>query len=219
MHTYYTKSMTEVRRPTTVVTPSVTLRPVRGRGGVGGIIVAIVATMLLTSCAAGPTYYLHPTYDFSLLQKMAVLPLENHSTDIQAGEKVRKMVVSEVLAAGVVDVIDPGQVNRALGQERIQNISAISAEEFQKVGSNLGVQALIVGSVDNFERINVGGSVFAEVAITLRAIDAATGTVIWSATHKEGGVGTMGRLFGVGGDTTTEATQKVVRRAVATLFQ
>lgn len=230
MHALNIKSMTDDRRPTTGVVrfrnSNFEIRnfPSLGQSTLNytlrAVCYALLAAVFLSACAAGgPTYYLHPTYDFSLMQKVGVLPLENHSADAQAAEKVRKVVVSEFLASGVVDVIDPGQVNRALAEAQVQSISSISAEEYKKVGSNLGVQALIVGSVDSFERINVGGSTFAEVAITLRAIDAETGTILWSANHREGGVGTMGRLFGVGGDTTSEATQKAVRGAVATLFQ
>jgi hypothetical protein len=222
--------MTDDRRPTTDMrnpTPNAQHHtrsralPLRG-GGVGGgatcIIVLLFATMMLSACAGGPTSYVHPTYDFSLIQKVAVLPLENHAGDPQAGEKVRKMVVSEILAGGVVDVVDPGQVNRALVQGRIENITRISAEEFKKLGESLGVQTFILGSVDTYERNNVGGSFFAEVGISLRAVDAATGSIIWSVTSREGGVSTTGRLFGFGGDTLSEATEKAVRSAVITLF-
>lgn len=163
--------------------------------------------------------YVHPKYDFSLIQKIAVLPLENLTQDQQAGERVRKIVVSEILAAGVLDVVEPAQVNQALSQQQIQSISGISAKQIAELGKSLGVQAFVIGSVDNYERVNVGGGTFAEVAITLRALDAATGTVIWSTSKSAGGAGFFGRLFGFGGDTMYEATQKAVHAAVVTLFQ
>lgn len=175
--------------------------------------------MVLSACARTSPYYIHPTYDFSLIKKVAVLPLENLTQDTLAGEKVRKVVVSELLAVGVLDVLEPGQVNRALAQQGIQAPSSMSAEEFKKLGASLGVQAFIVGSVETYEQINVGGVFYPQVAITLRAVDAATGTIIWSASRTGGGVGIAGRLFGLGGETMSEATQKTVRAAVATLFR
>ena len=174
---------------------------------------------LISACAAAATDYVHPKYDFSLIQKVAVLPLENLTQDQQAGERVRKIVVSEILAAGVLDVVEPSQVNQALGQQQIQNISGISAKQIAELGKSLGVQAFVVGSVDTYERLNVGGGTFADVAITLRALDAATGTVIWSTSKSAGGAGFFGRLFGFGGDTLYEATQKAVHEAVVTLFR
>ncbi len=179
----------------------------------------LIGLTVLAGCARPPSRFVHAQYDFSAIKKVAVLPLENLSSDQAAGEKVRKTVVSELLAAGVVDVVETGQVNRALGQANIQNIASVSADDLKKVATALGVQALVVGSVDTYERINVGGVNFPEIAITLRAIDAGSGSIVWSATTTGGGVGLMGRLFGVGGDTLSEATQKTVRAALATLFQ
>jgi hypothetical protein len=194
-------------------------RPDSGsRGSVLRPVALLVASLALAACSTS-SHFVHSQYDFSTIKKVAVLPLENLSADQMAGEKVRKAVVSELLAAGVVDVVETGQVNRTLAQANIQNISTVSADELKKVGAALGTQALIVGSVDTYERLNVGGANFPEIAITLRAIDATTGSIIWSATKTGGGVGIAGRLFGVGGQTLSEATQKTVRAALTTLFQ
>jgi hypothetical protein len=179
-----------------------------------------LAMLLFAACATTtPAHYIHPKYDFSLIQKLAVLPLENLSTDQLAAERVRKVVVSELLAAGVLDVVETGQVNRALAQQQIQNVTSMSAKQIEELAKSLGVQALIVGSVDNYDRINVGGGSFAEVAVTLRALDASSGAVIWSVSKSAGGAGVVGRLFGFGGDTMYEATQKAVHASVVTLFQ
>jgi hypothetical protein len=179
---------------------------------------ALFLVLALTGCAR-PQAYIHPTYDFSLVKKVAVLPLENLTADQQAGERVRKTVVAELLAAGVVDVIEPGQVNRALNQMNLQSVSSISAEDVKKLGAALGAQALFLGSLDVYDRISLGGGSFPEITISLRAIDPATGTIVWSATHSGGGVGIVGRLFGFGGDSMSEATQKTVRAALQTLFR
>jgi len=191
----------------------------RRRGNSGRLAGCLFVTLLSFARPTMAADYVHPKYDFSLIQKIAVLPMENLSQDQQAGERVRKIVVSEILAAGVLDVVEPAQVNQALGQQQIQNISSISVKQIAELGKSLGVQAFVVGSVDTYERVNVGGGTFAEVAITLRALDAATGTVVWSTSKSAGGAGFFGRLFGFGGDTMYEATQKAVHAAVSTLFQ
>src|SRR3990172_907036 len=179
---------------------------------------ALTLLAVLAGCAA-PPYFVHPTYDFSIVKKVAVLPLENLTQDQLAGERVRKAVIAELLAAGVVDVIEPGQVNRALNQMNIQSVTAISVDDLKKLGASLGVQALFRGSLDVYDRISLGGGSFPEITISLRAVDPATGTIVWSATHSGGGVGIVGRLFGFGGDTMSEATQKTVRAALATPFR
>jgi len=174
--------------------------------------------MGLTACG-GPQHFVHPTYDFSAVKKVAVLPLENLSQDQLAAERVRKALIAELLATGMVDVVEPGQVNRALNQANLQSVSAVSIEDLKKVGSSLEVQLLFLGSLDVYDRINVGGGAFPDVTISLRAVDATTGTIVWSSTNSGGGVGIIGRLFGFGGDTMSEATQKTIRAALATLFK
>src|SRR5512143_2757798 len=78
------------------------------RGTVG----CFLMLMLIPACSTTTTTdYVHPKYDFSLIQKIGVLPFENLTQDQQAPERVRKVVVSEILAAGVLDVVEPAQVN------------------------------------------------------------------------------------------------------------
>lgn len=172
-------------------------------------------------CAIGnrPPVYIHPSYDFSVIKRTAVLPLENLTSDQTAGEKVRRVVVSELLAGGVIDVVEPGQVNRVLTQQGIQSPQALLPAEIKKLGTALDVQALILGSVETFERVSQAAVSSAEVSITLRAVDVATGTIVWSVSERAGGVGLAGRLFGLGGVGLSEAASQVARKAVRTLFQ
>jgi len=179
-----------------------------------------VAVLWLAGCAAmPPATYVHPTYDFSLVKKVAVLPLDNLATDQTAGEKVRRVVITELLATGIVDVVEPGQVNRVLATLNIQNPTAMSPEDFKRVGTALRVQLLIVGSVESYERVQVGGVQAPEVSLTLRAVDVDSGTIVWSTSHTQGGATVAARLFGLTGDSLSEAARKAAHEAVATLFK
>ncbi len=166
-----------------------------------------------------PSTYVHPNYDFSRVKKIAVLPLENLATDQTAGEKVRKVVITELLATGIVDVVEPGQVNRVLGAQNIQNVVAMSPEDFKKVATALGAQLLVVGSVESYDRVAIGGIQAPEVTLTLRGVDAESGTIVWSASHTQGGATLAARLFGLTGDSLSEVARKAVHEAVVTLFR
>lgn len=176
---------------------------------------------MTAGCAIGnrPPVYIHPSYDFSVIKRAAVLPFENLTSDQTAGEKVRKVVVSELLAGGVIDVVEPGQVNRVLAQQGVQAPQALLPAEIKKLGAALDVQALILGSVETFERVSQAAVSSAEVSITLRAVDVASGTIVWSVSERAGGVGLAGRLFGLGGVGLSEAAGLAARQAVRTLFQ
>ena len=166
-----------------------------------------------------PATYVHPNFDFSRVKKVAVLPLENLTADQAAGEKMRKVIITELLATGIVDVIEPGQVNRVLAQQNVQNPTALLPEDFKRLGASLGAQLLVVGSVEAFDRVAVGGVQAPEVTLTLRGVDAESGTVVWAASHTEGGATFAARLFGLTGDSLSEVARKAAHEAVATLFR
>ncbi len=180
----------------------------------------LAGTLWLASCGGtAPATYVHSSYDFSRVKKVAVLPLENLTSDQSAGEKVRKIVITELLATGIVDVIEPGQVNRAMAQLNLQNPTMMSPEDFKRVGAALGAQLLIVGSVESYDRVQVGGVQAPEVTITLRGIDVESGTIVWAASHTQGGASVSARLFGLTGDSLSEVARKAAHEAVVTLFR
>jgi hypothetical protein len=169
------------------------------------------------SAKSGP--YVNPKFDFSLVKRVAVLPLETLAQDQSAGEKVRRLLVTEVLASGVVDVVEIGQVNRVLGQQGVQSLATLGPEDFKRLGEALKVQALILGSVDTYDRVSTGGTTAPEVTISLRAIDVSSGGIVWSTTNTGGGMGLAGKLFGLTSDSLSEVARKTVHEAVGTLFR
>ncbi|HSD50541.1 MAG TPA: CsgG/HfaB family protein [Candidatus Methylomirabilis sp.] len=179
-----------------------------------------VAALWLVGCGSTtPATYVHPNYDFSRVKKVAVLPLENLTPDQTAGEKMRKFVITELLATGIVDVTESGQVNRLLALQNIQNPAAMIPDEFKKIGVGIGVQMLVIGSVETYERVQVGGVQAPEVTLTLRGVDAESGTIVWSTTYTQGGATVAARLFGLTGDSLSEVAMKAAHEAVVTLFR
>lgn len=182
--------------------------------------VLLAGMPILTGCRSmPPATYVHPNYDFSRVKKVAVLPLENLTSDQSAGEKLRKVVITELLATGIVDVVEPGQVNRILAQQNIQNPTALLPEDFKKLAAAVNAELLVVGSVEAYDRVAVGGVQAPEVTLTLRGVDADTGTVVWATSHTEGGATVAARLFGLTGDSLSEVARKAAHEAVITLFK
>jgi len=175
--------------------------------------------ILLSGCSLfSPTNFISPDYDFSLIKAVAVMPFENLSQDSNAGERIRKIVVTEVLTTGAVSVIEIGQVNKVLSEQKIESISKLNKEDYKNIGHSLQVQALITGTVMNFDKVSESGITVPEVTISLTAIDVESGNIIWSTNGTTGGVGIIGKLFGIGGESLSEASQRIVRKLVRTLF-
>lgn len=187
----------------------------------GKILVALLlgpAGLSLSGCHGGPPAYLHPTADLSFIKKVAVMPFNNLTGDQWAGHKVREVLIAELLLTGVFDVVEPGEVNRVLVKEKIENVSSLTADQIKRIGRGLGTQALILGTVEEYGESRSGTLSAPLVTIALRMVDVQSGAIIWSVHHSKGGVGLMMRLFGIGSGTISEVTIGVVREAIDTMF-
>ena len=184
-------------------------------------ICVFLSAFLFAGCHGGNsvTHHVSENVDFSFVKKVAVLPLENQTSEKTAGDIVRHLVISELLASGLADVVLPGEVMHAVSDLGIKNIASLSKEQIISLGKTLRVQALIVGSVHQYGHVRVSSMSIPEVAITLMMADTGTGSIIWSVTNTRGGAGFMARHFGTKSESMSETVLAAVRQAVETLVE
>ena len=75
--------------------------------------IVAAALALAVGCAAhrdSAVTYHDPNMDFSLIQTVAVLPLENLSNTERAGDTVRDVLMTMLQATGALYVLPPGEV-------------------------------------------------------------------------------------------------------------
>jgi len=161
----------------------------------------------------------NPQADFSLVRRVAVLPLENLTQDLAASEKVRQLLIIELLSSGSVEVVDVGEVARGLRAAAVANPVSPGTDEVLKLGKELQIQAVMAGSVQDFSQVRSSGPPSTSVALVFRLIETDTGQVIWSSSVSESGVGAMARLFGVGGESATERARDLIRDSLKTLIK
>ena len=172
---------------------------------------------LTSGCrSAGQTAFLHENADLGAIQKVAVLPFENMSSERTAGEKVQKIFYLELLSLRVFDVAEPGATSRAV---RPQDVPNLTPADFQRIGKELGVDAVFTGSVVDFAETRSGATPTPEVTVQLRLVECGTGSTIWSTGQTRSGAKMATRLFGVGGESLTEAAREIVRAELRTLLK
>jgi hypothetical protein len=173
--------------------------------------------LLGTGCRSGsPSYHINPDVDFSFIKKVAVLPMQNLTTEKFAGEIVRQIVISEFLASGLMDVVVPGDVMVALRSLDIKSTAPLSAEQIKAMGSVLKVQAVIMGAVEQYGTSRFGTIAAPELTVTLMMADTTSGNIIWSVTKSGGGISFTARHFGAKSETMSEIVLSVVREAIDT---
>jgi hypothetical protein len=170
------------------------------------------------SCAMKMTRFTNPQFDFGFVEKVAVLPLENLSKDAQAGERATRILITELLASGAVDVVEPGEL-RAAVQELKMDRTTPTSEQIIALGEHLQLQAVITGSITQSDVIRSGSVLVPVVTLDLHMLETETGQPVWAATHTEKGSGVGAALLGTGAEPISRTTRRCVREAIGTLVQ
>jgi TolB-like protein len=161
--------------------------------------------------------YIRPNTDISAIRAIAVLPLENFTSDNYADGKIKSKIIIELLSRGI-DVIEPGEVVMTLRELRVRSIDSIRTEDIQNIGKTLNVDAVMLGSVEAFG-ISKGITVsYPEVTVHLILFETASGKIIWSAWHTTGGASFWTRHFGAEGRTLDNASAMVIKETFDALF-
>jgi hypothetical protein len=182
------------------------------------IFILIFQVILMMSCSSKtlrPSS--HKDISVNQLTKIAVMPLQNLTTDKFATQKIESLLIMDFLARGI-DVIEPGEVMSALRQSKAQSIDDMPVADLQNIGTMIHADAVIIGSVSTFA-LNKGISVVSpEVSVHFIMIDIVSGNIVWSAWHTSGGPDFWTRHFGAEGATLDEIAREVVKDTVDTLY-
>ncbi|MBI5826354.1 MAG: hypothetical protein HZB22_01280 [Deltaproteobacteria bacterium] len=182
-----------------------------------------VLVAIITGCGGGTVKYINPSANLSYIKKIAILPFNNFSEDKYAGEKVRSALTIDLMSRHVFDVMEQGEVSKVLGmifrEEGFEEGRAVQMDKemVKMVGEKLGVQAVILGSVNDFSSSR-GGSSNNVVSISVRMIDTSSGIILWQANTTEVGNSTFRKMLGVDQVEMSILTRDAVRRAVSTLL-
>jgi hypothetical protein len=176
---------------------------------------------LVPGCAqkrSAEVTYRDPKMDFSLVQKVAVLPFENLTTATSAAERVRDVFMTMMQATGSSYVIPPGEVARGVDRASVARPTTPTAEDVVNLGKVVGVDAVITGVVREYGEVRSGSTSAGVVSISLQMMETQSGKVVWSASATRGGVGAADRLFGGGGQPMDQVTADAVRDLLDRLF-
>lgn len=180
----------------------------------------LVVLLAAVGCAGNPepTQFTNPRFDFSFVERVAVLPFENLSNDRQAGPRATRLMITELLATGAIDVVEPGEVQAALDDLESRNLPP-STEQSVALGETLGVQALIVGTVTESEVVRSGSVGIPVVGLDVHMVETETGATVWAATHTEKGGSFGAKILGTSGEPISITTRDAVREILGTLVE
>jgi len=187
------------------------------------LIRALSAAFFLMICVSGCAlgkgikHYVRPGLDVKHINKIAVLPFENFTSDTFAADKIKSLVVIDLLSRGV-DVIEPGEVMGLLREMKLRSLKSITSKNIKQIAEILKVQAVMTGSVGVFKESRGVTVSYPEVSISLMLHEAETTDIIWSAWHTTGGADFMTRHFGAEGKTLDETAKILISDVIDTIY-
>ena len=152
---------------------------------------SLATALLLVLFAAGCSAPLrmrsfsHPEADYSFYERVGILPFQSEADDRLAGEKVSEFFLTEILIRGPLQVMDPGQfravLSETVGVPNPAILEDYSPTQLRQIGAAAEVQGFFIGMVHDYRILQVAGERYPMLSMTVKFVDAPTGTVVWQA--------------------------------------
>ena len=182
--------------------------------------VSLLLLLLLMGCAANrPTVFFNPEYDFAGIERIAVVPFDNLTTDQGMGDYTMRIFITELLATNAFDIVEPGEISRYLTSKGITKTSELTLEQMQELATKTNVQAIVFGTIGESTQFRSGNLSSHVISMDVRLVSVETGTTVWSAAVNSGGPGFFARLLGLGEQTRGNAIRSAVKKSVKSLVK
>ena len=164
----------------------------------------LVAALSLAGCGGATTrlfskpiaespYVTYPEWGPN--RDVAVMPFINVAKDKDAGLKVRELFITELYASGAFkDIADEGEMLEVMKKLKVRETDNFGKDTIKTLGDNLGVQAVIFGTVEEYTERSNKGALF---AVSLRMVDVETGQILWVGNASKEGGGTISETLGL----------------------
>ncbi len=192
-----------------------------GKGMRKGIclVVAVLVVALAGGCAGRKSrdHYIREDVDLNFIERVVVLPFENQTNERGTELRVRDIVMTQVLAMGLFDVVEKGIVDKTLKDEVVVVADGIDAMTYKRLGQLLNAQAILHGSVGQAEEVRSGTETFHDLGLNMRLIDAGTGMVLWQASGFTSGESFGRRVLGISGPDQYQLASDLVEDLLSTI--
>jgi len=181
---------------------------------------ALLALVIaLGGCSPRATTFVHPDVDFSRIQRCAILPFQNLSTDRSAGARVESLFLTELLHAGRgLAVVEPGETMAALRELRLDPTAPLSPAQTVELGKRLGAEGIFTGTVMDCGPESLGRNRVYVVTAEFGLLETETGSVVWKSEVHGSGSSVWRKLFGGDSASLYAVSRDVVRKALESLF-
>jgi hypothetical protein len=145
----------------------------------------LIAVLLIGGCSSGESFF-RAGYDFSALDKVAIVAIEGAVKSEPARNQIADFFAMELLKKGYAPV-RRSQVKALLKEEELELTDLTTAEGATITGEILDVPVVLVADIPHFGR---------EISMTATMIDVKDGSVLWMGRGSGKTGGTLAAIFG-----------------------
>ncbi len=148
--------------------------------------------VLFVGCASS-NEFVRDDVDLSQYQRIAVLPLSDHASEPGSGNQVADILSMNLLNSPII-VVDRTQTMQILAEQLAGAVGIIDASTAPEIGRILGVQALLTGSINEWQSFETNIQMVqgadpammpvSAAGISLKLIDVETGQVVWAGSAR-----------------------------------
>lgn len=180
---------------------------------------AVACALALAALAAGcaATAPRTPPGSGGAAVPVVVLPLENLSGRAEHGDRLTRILWTELGASARWDVVEPAEADAAVVEARIRTSLSMTRDQVQKLSKLTGARWLLAGTILECGSARTPDGDVPTISLALRLVDGRTGRVRWTEMRSRSGEDRE-TLFGWGRVTNLERlAQETARELVAAI--
>jgi hypothetical protein len=118
---------------------------------------------------------------------VVLLPLENLSGRAEYGDRLTRIVWTEVGASGRWDLVEPAEADAAIVEARVRTSLSMTRDQVQKVAQRSGARWLLAGTIIECGTARTPDGEVPTVSLALRLVDGRSGRVRWTDMRSRSG--------------------------------
>jgi TolB-like protein len=146
--------------------------------------------------------------------RVVMLPLANLSGRFGQAEVISRVVFSELAGSGAMELVDYGEVERAIEEMRLRDTGSLTGDQMKALGERTGARYVFLGSVLEAENVSTPEGQVPSVGLAVRMVEVASSKVVWAGSRFLSGQDRE-TVFGWGRET---SLNRVAEKLVAELL-
>jgi TolB-like protein len=137
----------------------------------------------LAGCAGSSRSQLHSDLPLHARPRIAVLPLEDLSGEMDAAVGFSRLLYAEMVRTGKWEVVESGVVEGVMDSLSLRDGGSLSRSQVQALGARLAATHLLTGTMLESDRVKTGDGDVPAVGVALKLVEVSSLRAVWAESR------------------------------------